>query len=68
LAHFVDYVGATTIAEGLVTGVWIWLGFIATATIINLWFERRPFRYWLISAGYFLVVLMVSGAVLAVWA
>ena len=68
LAHFVDYVAATTVVEGMVTGVWIWLGFVATAIAINSWFEKRPLRWWLINAGFYLVALAVTGAILAVWA
>lgn len=67
LAHFVDYVGATTVAEGIVTGIWVWLGFVATVTLINSWFEQRPVKLWLINAGYFLVALIFSGAILATW-
>ena len=68
LAHFIDYVGATTIAEGLATGVWVWLGFVATSMFTNISSEVRPLKLWLINAGYQLVVLAVAGAILAIWA
>lgn len=67
LAHFVDYTGATTLVRGLEVGFWSWLGFVAPATAINAAFSLRPRQLWLIEAGYFLVSLLVSGAVLAVW-
>lgn len=67
LAHFVDYVQATTVAEGLVTGVWTWLGFVATYSIINQQNERQPLMLWLINAGYFLITLAIAGAILAAW-
>jgi hypothetical protein len=31
-----------------------------------LW-EGKPFKYWLIVAGYWLVALILSGAILALW-
>jgi len=68
LAHFIDYVAATTLVEGGVTGIWVWLGFIATTLFINIWNEDRPLRLWLINAGYYLVVLAVTGGILAIWA
>jgi hypothetical protein len=67
LAHFIDYVGADTIVRGLQTGLWIWLGFLATAFAVNYLFAQRTPRLWAIDSGYFLVLLLVQGALLAVW-
>ncbi|MBI5388839.1 DUF1761 domain-containing protein [Candidatus Woesearchaeota archaeon] len=67
LAHFVRYVGASTVVTGMITGAWLWVGFIATTlTGIVLW-EGRPFKLYLINSLYYLVVLLINGAILAVW-
>ena len=67
LAHFVQYTGATSIWEGLVTGFWLWLGFVAVVAAVHLVFEGRSWALWRINTGYFLVVLLVNGALLASW-
>ncbi|HEX5394996.1 MAG TPA: DUF1761 domain-containing protein [Candidatus Saccharimonadales bacterium] len=67
LAHFVQYAGSTTIWTGLVTGFWLWLGFVAVVAAVHLVFERRPWALWRINTGYFLAVLLINGALLAAW-
>lgn len=67
LAHFIDYALANTFMEGLVTGLWVWIGFIAYAIGVNYIFARRSFKLWKIDAGYFLVLVLAQGALLAVW-
>ncbi len=68
LAHFVDFTQATTFGAGVVTGLWLWLGFSGAVIFSNFAFERRPFKWFLITAGYQLVNLAILGGVLAVWA
>jgi hypothetical protein len=67
LAHFIDYAQATTLAEGLTTGLWTWIGFIAYALGVNYIFAQRSFKLWKIDSGYFLVLLLAQGALLALW-
>lgn len=67
LAHFIDFTNSTTWVDGAVTGMWIWVGFVAYALGVNYIFAKRSFNLWLIDSGYFLVLLMLQGAVLAVW-
>ena len=50
--------------EGLQTGLWIGLFFIATAYGITYLFEQRSFRIWLINAGYYVVLYAVMGAII----
>jgi len=67
LAHFIDYTGATTLGEGAQTGLWLWLGFVATTMYTNILYEKRPVKLWAINAGYQLVNLIVAGAILSIW-
>jgi hypothetical protein len=67
LAHFVVYAGSSSFTDGLVTGFWLWLGFVAVATAVNMVFEGRSWNLWKINAGYFLVVLLINGGLLAAW-
>lgn len=67
LAHFVDYAYASTAIEGMVTALWLWMGFVAYAIGVNYIFAKRSFKLWTIDAGYFLVLLLAQGALLATW-
>lgn len=67
LAHFVQYTAATSIVEGATTGFWLWLGFVAVTSAVNSMYAGRPWGLWRIDAGYFLVVLIINGALLAFW-
>jgi hypothetical protein len=67
LAHFVAYAGSTTALQGAVTGFWIWLAFIAVTMAVGTVFAGRSWNLWKIDAGYFFVVLILQGALLAAW-
>lgn len=67
LAHFVDYLGATTIAAGMQAGFWLWLGFVATVMVNSFLWEGKPVKLYLLNIAHYLVVLLVMGAILAVW-
>jgi hypothetical protein len=65
LALFLDAPG-TTLAWGAAAGglaaIWVLLG-IATVAL----FERRPAAYTLINGGYWVVSLVVMGAIIGGW-
>ena len=67
LAHFVQYTGAKTIAGGMQTGFWLWLGFVATTQLATVIFEQRRLGLYLLNVGYQLVACLICGALLAVW-
>jgi hypothetical protein len=67
LAHFVRFTGAETARSGILTGFWLWLGFVATTNLETVLFESRPLGLYLINNGYHLVGLLGMGALLAVW-
>ena len=67
MAHFVSYTKSTTVKQGLQTGFWLWLGFVATTILVNIIYTMKPFSLWLIDGGYWLVSMLAGGALLAVW-
>lgn len=67
LTHFVQWAGATTVSEGAIVGFMLWLGFVAITQGVNTVFAGTRKKLWAINTGYFLVVLVVTGALLAVW-
>ncbi len=67
LAHFVQYTKARTVAGGIQTAFWLWLGFVATTQIATVIFEGRNFGLYLLNVGYQLVGCAIAGALLAIW-
>lgn len=67
LAHIVDYAHAETVGSGILSGFWIWLGFVVTSNLAAVTFEGRRPALYAINVGYQLVGLAIMGAVLAVW-
>jgi hypothetical protein len=67
LAHIVLWSGADSFAWGAFIGFLAWLGFIAAPAFPQGIYEGRPFKLFAINSGYWLVGLLLSGALLAVW-
>jgi hypothetical protein len=61
------YLSMSGVAAGLQAALWSWLGFIAPVTLGSVLWENRPWKYWFITAGYYLVVLVINGIILATW-
>lgn len=68
LSHFVDYATANTVGEGMQAGFWAWLGFVVPVQLGSVLWDGKSGKYFAIVAGYYLVQLVVFGAVLATWA
>ena len=67
LAHFVQYTGSKTVAGGLQTAFWLWLGFVVTTQLSAVIFEQRKLGLYLLNIGYQLVACLICGAILATW-
>lgn len=67
MAHFVDYVNATTFGSAAQLASWLWLGFVVTTQGVNAVFEGKPRDLFLISAGHHLAEFIVVAAILALW-
>lgn len=61
------YLMLSGIVAGLMGGFFNWLGFIAPVTLGSVLWEGKPWKLWVLNAGYYLVGLMLMGVVLAVW-
>jgi len=67
LARILVGIEATTLVSGIETGFLVWLGFVATFALDGVLFEKRPVKLYLINGGYYLVGLIVMGALLGLW-
>jgi hypothetical protein len=57
-------VGQVTIKNGVISGAFAWLGFVATTLSVNYAFGRRTAMLTVIDAAHWLGVLLVQGAVI----
>ena len=62
-----SYLKAEGVTAGLAAGFWNWLGFIAPVTIGSVLWEGKPWKLWVLNAGYYLIGLCLMGIILAVW-
>jgi hypothetical protein len=55
--------GQVTLLNGVISGGFLWFGFVLTTMVVNYTFSGRGMRLLLIDAGNWLVVLLLIGAV-----
>jgi len=67
LANLVRDVGAISMSDGLLLGLVLWLGFVAATSLGDVLFGGRPWKLWQLNNGYYLIVLLINGWLLAVW-
>lgn len=66
LAGLIGHLGAgqVTLANGIISGAFVWLGFVATTLVTNHGFQMQPGKLTLIDGGHWLGVLLLQGAVI----
>jgi len=67
LYHIMIFSKAASFTDGLLTGFWLWLGFVATTSIINFMFEGRKLKQYFIDTFYHLVSLLLMGGIISFW-
>ena len=56
--------GQVTLRNGLVSGFFLWLGFVLTTLVTNHSFQGQPRSLTAIDAGHWLGVLLLQGAII----
>ncbi|HEV7255185.1 MAG TPA: DUF1761 domain-containing protein [Mesorhizobium sp.] len=66
LAGLIGHLGAgqVTLRNGLISGLFVWAGFMATALAVNHRYEGFGWDLTLIDAGHWLGVALVMGAII----
>ena len=67
LSHFATLWGAVGVVDALVFGFWVWLGFQATIQIGDVLWGMKPWKFFLINAGYQLIATEVVALILVLW-
>ncbi len=61
------YLGTSGISGGMQGAFWYWLGFVVPITLGTVFWDGKPWKLWLINAGYWLVQLLIMGTILGAW-
>ena len=56
--------GQFTLVNGIISGAFCWLGFVATVIFTNYTFGKRDVRLIWIDGGHWLIVLALMGAII----
>lgn len=64
LAGLAGHMGAVTIRSTVISGLFVWAGFIVTTMLVNNAFGGRRYMLTLIDAGHWLAVIIVMGIVI----
>jgi hypothetical protein len=64
LAGVMAHLGDVTIRGGVISGFFVWLGFVITTMGVNHAFSGASTKLTLIDGGYWLAVLLIQGAVI----
>ena len=67
LFHFIAWSHSETFARGAFVGFISWVGFVVGPLYPQSVYEGRPFTYFAINSGYWLVGLVIVGGLLAAW-
>jgi len=59
------YFGETRLMTGLMSAVWMWLGFIMPVQFTDVLFSKKPVKLFGINTGYRLISLLVMGVVIS---
>ena len=59
--------GATSIADAIVLGAIVWVGFGATFKAAQVAFERRPWAVWGLQGVHDLIVEVVVAVIVTLW-
>lgn len=67
MEHFILWSHTETFAQGMLLGVICWVGFVLGPLFPQHIYEGRPRTYFAINAGYWLIGMVVTGGILAIW-
>jgi hypothetical protein len=67
IGHIVLVASASTFLQGMMIGLWIWVGFAITIVVNLQVFERRPKPLLWINGAFYLIAFPLIGGIMAIW-
>jgi len=59
--------GGKTLTDGVLLGILVWLGFMATITAAQISFEKKPWGLWILNNAHNVIVQVIMSAIVTVW-
>ncbi len=59
--------GGSSIADGVMVGILVWLGFGATLKAAQVAFEKRSWSWWVVDNVHDVIIQAVMAAIVTVW-
>jgi hypothetical protein len=56
-----------TLANGVVSGFFVWLGFVVTSQVVNHGFSGQRLMLTVIDSGHWLAALVIQGAIIGLF-
>lgn len=67
LAAVIGWAGASSLLGGALIGLLMWVGLAGPIISVTFIFEGRPMANHVVSVGYYLISLVVMGAIIGAW-
>lgn len=67
LALTIGMAPVTDMVTGVIIAFWVWVGFVVAVKLSDVLFEKKPWELFIIESGYYLVFLVVAGAIIGSW-
>lgn len=67
LGLVLNSLGVTKLADGLLAGLVLWLGFVTATTVGVTLYQRRSWSFLWLNSAYFLVVMGINSIILTLW-
>lgn len=62
-----SYLHVSVVAGGLEGAFFLWLGYVATVTLVTKLYENKPWGLWILDSAFWLLAMFIMGVVLSVW-
>lgn len=67
MAGVMGHVGQISVSGGIITAIFIWIGFVLTTQIVNHRFQGQKWSLTIIDCGHWLGVLIIMGIVIGLF-
>lgn len=67
LALIINLTQLQTVLTGIVMGILVWLGFIATVSLGGVLWEGKKFKFYILNNGFELISIIAMGAIIGAW-
>ena len=67
VARFAVGIGIAGAYAGVKLGAWAWLGLVVPVTLGKVLWDGKSWKLWFLENGYYVVTLVIMGAIIAAW-